>query len=358
MVHDILHAFDVCMSSLFRTIILTFRTGELVAIVATAIALLVMFLFFDAQVSLASALREMLRYFTFGNPQYVVFNVVVYGLALFEIARSMFRSRTHGSRTLFPVLLDAIRALAPFALVSVVFYALLVDMSHALGAQAEDALLASLDRALFGTDLFLAVPAFMTSTFWVLTFAIAYMSLTLVMNIFLVILFFTSRRSGSWDTFQQIIIAFILTLVIAFPISAAVPCQDPYHAFVASSEGKPSAGTPQSLARAISAQVGNAETGGTLERPGTLTPPITCMPSMHMAWGMFIVFLAFRLHPATLVLTIPWLLLMLTGGVLLGQHYVVDYLAAIPVGAAALFGGAWLVAYHARVRSKWRALHS
>ena len=59
--------------------------------------------------------------------------------------------------------------------------------------------------------------------------------------------------------------------------------------------------------------------------------PISCFPSMHATWGMFIVYYFARWRRKTLYFTVPWCILMLLGGLALGQHYLVDYMVAIPV---------------------------
>ena len=57
---------------------------------------------------------------------------------------------------------------------------------------------------------------------------------------------------------------------------------------------------------------------------------------MHATWSLLAVYYLARIWRWTLLVSIPWALLLMTGGIFLAQHYVVDYLAAAVVAALAI----------------------
>ena len=72
-------------------------------------------------------------------------------------------------------------------------------------------------------------------------------------------------------------------------------------------------------------------------------PPISTFPSSHVNWGMQIVFFWAVYDRRTLFVSVPWFLLMALGTVYLAQHYAVDILLGIPLGAVSIAAANLLV---------------
>lgn len=71
-------------------------------------------------------------------------------------------------------------------------------------------------------------------------------------------------------------------------------------------------------------------------------PPVSTFPSSHVNWGVQIVYFWAVHNRKTLWLSIPWFLLMVLGTVYLAQHYAVDILLGIPLGAVSIAAGRFL----------------
>ena len=66
------------------------------------------------------------------------------------------------------------------------------------------------------------------------------------------------------------------------------------------------------------------------------SPPVSTMPSMHIAWSVVLVYFFFKVSRWSLVFSVPWFFLSALGTVYLAQHYFVDILAGLPVGILAI----------------------
>jgi hypothetical protein len=72
---------------------------------------------------------------------------------------------------------------------------------------------------------------------------------------------------------------------------------------------------------------------------------------MHATWSVLSIYFFSLLLPLSLIVTVPWVMLLLTGGLLFAQHYLVDYLVALPVAAASILISAWLLRREERQKS-------
>jgi hypothetical protein len=75
---------------------------------------------------------------------------------------------------------------------------------------------------------------------------------------------------------------------------------------------------------------------------------ITSIPSLHVAWGVIIVWFGVELYSRSILLLLPWGLLNCVGAIFTLQHYAVDAVAGIIVAVIAVYLVRGLVALEAR----------
>ena len=325
------------------------KTEEWVALAVCGGALLANILLYAHGVSLKDALFWMLYYFTFGDPFYALFFIFVYFFFLGEfylLLSSLVTARVLGKKP-FPsgsakrlgrLFLRPLRFIAPLAFTGLFFPLLLSNTDYALRLASNDTLFFHLDRLLLGNSPFFSLPALFPQHIFISIFQYAYFSLSFVMSGMLAILFLVSRE----NLFRKAIVSLLLSLAIAFPFFYALPCQDPSHYFLENMRGNAfpkdveqlrSAYRPSSDALALIKRIDESETDK--ERDNAV--PVSCFPSMHAVWSFFVVFFLARVRKWSLALTLPWVTLVLTGGLYVAQHYAVDYVVALPVAAASIW---------------------
>jgi membrane-associated phospholipid phosphatase len=297
------------------------------------------------------AIRSTVRYFTFDNIYYSFFIMAVYALFLaklyFMLLLSMIRKvkgESVGPVAPLPVMIKNVlvplRVVAPFALIILSITPLTTNMSYALRFAGKDLWLWAGDAALFGVPPFLSLAhALADMPLFVYVLKHSYEGLTLVMNVGILILFILSAK----QLFRLVTLAFAISVLISLPFFYALPCQDPYNYFIKNVRGNElsqekietinrytTSASVESVRREISA----AETAIPLDN----AVPVSCFPSMHAEWSLICIYYLARLRRYTLFLSIPWILLLLVGGVVFGQHYVVDYLFGAVLAIVSIWG--------------------
>lgn len=345
---------------LIKSISVEFWTAFLFALLALSVNIF----FYEDALSLEAALRWMVRYFTFGNAFFAWFFLFIYLLfltkfyiKLVKITSNYFLDSIPPSsldkKELFYHLFQPFYLLAPIAIATGPFWTLLGNMSYSLRFTQFDEWLLKADFALFGSYPFISLPTALTNEYAISLLKSSYFSLAFVMSTNLIVLYLLRKE---W-LFRQAILAFLCSLLIGFPLFYAFPCQDPGNYFLrnlrgqtlshesqqALSEYRPPLAASQTIVR-----IAEAETN--IEKDSTV--PISCFPSMHAAWGMFVVYFLFKLSALSLLITLPWFTLLLAGGVYFAQHYVVDYIVAIPVAIASLFLANLLLRFEAWYKEK------
>lgn len=286
-------------------------------------------------------LTDMAEYFSFGNDLFSIFFLLLWILFSYKLFLMLYRlavqvlvdkhrvSRAelieHLTTTIAPL-----RLLWPLAIVAIPLFGLLDLMGLHLSSATSDVWLNQLDHALFGFSPFIYFPSTFHSELFEAVIKRAYILLQLVVTGLLILLLVLRR----YILLRQFIFCFVLSLVIAFPFYAAVPCLDPNNYFVRNL-GRHDLAAPMLIelqAYRPSAEVKNVigliETSETTE---TQNVPISCFPSGHALWSIFVVYFLAIVEPWTLALSLPWIFAVLSGGVYFGQHYVVDYLFALVV---------------------------
>lgn len=320
------------------------RIEEWVALCAGSAALITNAVVYGTFASPMEIIERMLRYFTFGDQFYWLMFVMVYGLYLWKFY--WFLARIVGdrliyhtpfpresARTLIRYFVEPVRAVLPIVIISVSFYGLLGNMSYVLRFSGYDFWFLAFDRAFTGVIPFIALPELFSLPWFYIPVRIAYYSLSGVMGATLGFLFLYPKTQY---IFRRALVAFIVSISISYPLFALFPCQDPHNYFIRNVRGGHF--TPDVEAR-LQSYNPPAPVWSSLERMGRVetnedrdvTVPVSCFPSMHATWAMLIAYFLFRVWRKSLYLTIPWILLLLTGGIYYAQHYVVDYIAAIPI---------------------------
>ncbi|HET8574669.1 MAG TPA: phosphatase PAP2 family protein [Candidatus Paceibacterota bacterium] len=241
-----------------------------------------------------------------------------------------------------------IRFILPILLFMLAVYTNVDNLSLELRFSGRDLLLLSWDEYLFHGITFVTVANSLRG-FWATLVWYGYYSLSLILPLALCMSFIFSRR----DIYKKLLLSSVLVVMIALPFWAVIPCQDPNNAFIVNLRNTP---IPPSVSAAVSTMSPKAKAEAGLishdeqDHVNHNAVPVSCFPSMHASWTYVILFFAFLVSPWTLIITIPWAIVVLTGGIYLAQHYVVDYLAAIPVAALAIFLSFLLVKFEKRLK--------
>lgn len=320
----------------------------LLAVLAASGALIVNGWYYEQEISFRHGIVWMIRYFAFGNGYFLWFALLLYGLFLkkfyiktVELLEARFIQHRAISRTqLFEALYllwHPFYVLLPLSIVAGPFSTLLANISYNARFTQLDLLFLKLDYALFGGSPFLLLPRLFPYDWVAFLLVQCYLSLSIgISAMFVCLYFFDVKR-----LFRQAVIAFILTLVIAYPFFYMFPCQAPGNFFIRNIRGYQFPPDIEQIrqnytASALTRQVITTFSESEINYARDKAVPISCFPSMHSTWALLVIYFLARVRTWSLFFTIPWTLLLITGGVYFAQHYAVDYLAAIPVAALAI----------------------
>lgn len=330
------------------------RREEWLAIILFIVVMSINIFVYNQQISLLEAFRAMVYYFTFGEPFYGLFFLVVYSLALFDFYKGlseMFYAWIVKQRPptrevfkdLFKKLLRPLRVIIPIALTTLPFYQLLSHFSYELRFVGKDIILATADQNLIGGLLFVYLPTQFTAIWISKLVYYAYLSLSIAISALLAWLFLLKKEM----LFRLAVSAFIFSFVFSFPLFYVMPCQDPVHFFVQNDRGNiipPSIATemagyqPSEFTKARITKIGLSEVRENRDN----AVPVSCFPSMHAVWSLIVIYFLARISRWTILLSIPWLAVNLAGGLYYAQHYLVDYIVAIPIAMISI-GAAYLL---------------
>ncbi|MBI3335194.1 MAG: phosphatase PAP2 family protein [Candidatus Portnoybacteria bacterium] len=337
---------------------------EILAFSAAGIVILITLMLYQNVFSPGETIFLMVRYFTFGYPFYNLFFFFIY-LAYFwkfylrlasVISDAILQKKPFPkgiAREFIGYVLEPVRLLAPLVLVGLTFYTLLSRMSYELRFSGKDLLFLQADTSLFRVIPFVWLPSLLSPSFFSTLFQVGYLSLGAVMSASLALLFLFFRPL----LFREAVLAFMISIILAYPFFYFLPCQDPNNYFLRNLRGVsfPEEITeglksyhPSPPAAGFIAQIANAETNK--ERDNAV--PVSCFPSMHAVWAFFVIYFLALARRWSLALTIPWTVLLLAGGVYFAQHYVVDYIAAVPVAIASVYLAGLLLQLEERIKRK------
>jgi len=320
--------------------------------------------YYSDGLTLTKAATWMIQYFSFGNPFFVWFFFFIYLLFLWQfyvalvklVSQYIYEKKKPTTDQLARLLGYVIKPfilLAPLVIVTGPFFTLLGNMSYQLRLHTIDSYLLQSDFWLWRVSPFLVLPQLISSDVGATILKDAYMSLALLMSATLGALYV----AGKQFLFRQAVLAFLLSLALSFPLFYAFPCQDPSHYVLQNLRANPlpaqvapwlNSYKPSPFAVGVINSIDKAETQTTQDN----AVPISCLPSMHAVWTVFIIYFLARLTLWSLAFTLPWAVLVLTGGLYVAQHYAIDYVAALPVAALSVWGGSLLLLLEKKMLKK------
>lgn len=148
--------------------------------------------------------------------------------------------------------------------------------------------------------------------------------------------FFMNKRK----IYPALVISFFMTTAVGLVFWWAVPANSPNN-FYLSAEQSMLGYEPASSVSIFEEKVRNRQKE---------LPPVSTFPSSHVQWGMQIVYYWAVYNRKTLFVSVPWFLLMFLGTVYLAQHYAVDILLGIPLGAISIASANFLAKRFAGAR--------
>ncbi len=210
----------------------------------------------------------------------------------------------------------------------------------AIATYRQDALitdsLLSLDRILFGTYPFIALHGMIPSP-WntiastLIIFSFSY--LTAIVSLTIIFLFIVP---ASRKHFSFLVLAVFISMFLSMPLWYSFPALSPNNAYLINVFARP---IPNDLVASLTRYSPDSPTDAFLARVSQSQknlPPVSTIPSMHFVWAAFVVVTLFRFKKILGLLTVPWFFFSSIGTVYLGQHFVVDLVVALPIGACAL----------------------
>ena len=170
--------------------------------------------------------------------------------------------------------------------------------------------------------------------FHFLTPAIIYSFLSMagVMGLLAFIFYFGKNK----NIFKGYVMSIAIAFALAMPFWFFFPANSPANYLLHSPKQNFSA----DLSQAISQYRPNAKVKEFQEKMWLAqknAQPITTMPSMHWAWSIIIVYYLFKKARKTIVFSSTWLVFDLFGTIYLGNHYLIDGLAAVPLAIISIF---------------------
>lgn len=332
-----------------------FRIEEVISLCLTAGATFCLILLQDLRgYTFTQAAIDMIEYFSFGNSIFSFFFLALWILFSWKVFVSgnklavikfidrhpLTRADWHAAAK---EIAQPLRLLWPLTLFSLPLFALLSTLSKLLQGHTQDLWLNNLDNLIFGYSPFLYFPTVYNAPIFEQLISLSYVYLTHVIAITLVLCLLL-RKTVLIRVFT---LSFLVSLVIGFPLYAAIPCQDPNNFFI---QNQNSIELPSNMREQLNAYAPSSVVSGMTTKISNLeqlgedgAPPISCLPSDHAVWAILILFILYLLTPWSLALSLPWVFCVLSGGVYFGQHYVVDYIAGLIVAVICIFASNKLI---------------
>lgn len=337
---------------MLKKLLLHIKPEEWLALSFVFVFLGINVLVYQYELSVKQALHLMAKYFTFGDPIYGVFFAFVW---LFFFGRLYFFLVDLLKQKIFnrqPFSFDDFkkvvylsgshfRTFIPLILVPIASYQFLTSISFQLRLSALDPMFFSWDEKIFGGQAFLFLPSFFTDPVFTRLFSVAYSSLPIAISLTMIALYIKSPN----NLFRKMIVAYIVSIMIGMLFFYNFPCQDPnnyflknirHYSFSPEVSAQINQYSPNQLTKETTQRISDSET----QEEADNTVPVSCFPSMHATWSLLAVFFIALLWRPSLFMTVPWILLLLTGGLYFAQHYAVDYLVAIPIALVSI-GAGW-----------------
>ncbi len=313
---------------------------------------------YEQQIGLKHSIFFMFKYHLFGTPFYGLFFLVIFSLSVGIFYRQMYGIIYKWSKenqfpdkvtffNLISKVTENIRYVFPVLLILIASSQLLSNISFESRFAPKDFFLARLDYAVTGRLLFVDLPTYFDSeTVNTLMYRL-YKSLSFVVSPFLILLLFLKNNYLLRLALTSVAFSFLF----AYPVYYFVPSPGPDYSLLKNVrniaipedvKGMLSGYNPSQTTINTTNEILAYYTDESKDNAGLASS----FPSMHAIWGLIIVYFLYKIKKYTLLISIPWTVLMLTGGLYFGQHYFVDYLASIPVAILCICSSYYLINKH------------
>jgi hypothetical protein len=333
---------------------------EEIGAVLIGVTFLCLYMFMgDITSPLPHSVLEMVRYlfYTVTYEEIALF-VLFCGLVLLFIHRSVFNyislnyfhltfTKKIDHRIFLTTVIDLLRAVLVIVVVCTPAIFLLVKYSFFAKYSSSDQVLFAWDKLLFGVSPYFYLPTVFSQDFVSQYLIGMYDILTLVVCFSFILFFLVSKKY----LFRVFLTSFILSIVFSWPFFILFPSLDPGNYFIREFQNDTSVQDLSSLKLQEKYEpnehtwkkvvlIQNVET---MNFGNKTAVPISCFPSMHAIWGLMCVVLLTMYNKKLLPILVVWYISMLLGGVYVAQHYVVDYILAVPVAVVVLILSIWLI---------------
>ncbi len=195
-----------------------------------------------------------------------------------------------------------------------------------------DARLAELGYSLTGTYPFLSLEMIRFPGWLIKAVELSFLNLPFLLVISALLAFFSNKK-----IFSKYVVAFFLTFAIMTPVWLLVPAMSPQDRFI---DNVYHLKDPPAITSALEKyrpvpQVESFLKHMRKSKLGLEVMPTTTFPSSHAAWATLAAIYLIEISPLAAALIGPFLILSTLGTFYLAQHYVVDTLAGIIIGAMA-----------------------
>ncbi len=318
------------------------RPEEWLAILTFFIVTYINTQLYDDSITLFGSVKQIVNYFTFGNPFLSLFYIAVFVFTLLvfykKLSASMIDWIVGGIKpnresiiTFMGEIIKPMRIILPMILVTAPLTQLLAKFSYDLRYKVMDVLLARADYVLTGRYFFIDLPSNFHSVYFTWLMYFSYKSLTLIMCATFIFLYFSKS-----SLLRLAVTAFIFSNIIAYPFFYLIPAQGPIYSLILNIRNIEVPEDVSVMIRPYSPTPYISDVTGAImhiyvDKMHDNSAPVSSLPSMHATWALIFIYILWRVRSWTVYFMVPWVFLMLSGGLYFSLHYFIDYIAAVPV---------------------------
>lgn len=198
----------------------------------------------------------------------------------------------------------------------------------------------NIDEELIGSYPFISLHAFSVPGLEALIpklVIVSFLGLGFVMGVTGFLLYVFSEKRWLYSGY---VVSILMVLAFSMPLWFFFPAVSPQNAYI---DNVYETRVPPDIAGDIETLKEDPALSSFFERVRALQearPPISTMPSMHVAWALITIYFLLRLSPRTSFVSLPWFFFSSLGTVYLAQHYFIDVVVALFLtGGVIIFSG-------------------
>lgn len=248
------------------------------------------------------------------------------------------------ARSIFSLFRITVTLLAPFTLSSFLLSIWTFETAPRL---LNDAFM-NIDEELIGSYPFISLHAFSFPVFEFFIpqlIIVSFRALGFVMGLTGFLLYVFGEKKWFYSGY---VVSILMVLALSMPLWFFFPAVSPQNAYIDNVYAAP---IPPDIAGDIKTLKEDPALSSFFERVRSLQenrPPISTMPSMHVAWALITIYFLFRLSPRISFIFLPWFFLSSIGTVYLGQHYFIDVVVALFLTGAVIVFSTYIARYWER----------